>query len=424
VPWSVRFRLRQYLRGSLWVVPLIGAALGLILSEVAANIHVSLGWHYSPSTATTVLSTVGGAMVGLIGFVVTVSVLVVQMATGTFSARYMRLWYRDRILKAVLAWLLGTFTFSYSLLRRVSSDEVPNLGVTLAGVFVSIGLMLFLVFLDRFIHRLRPVAVAALAASAGRRTFADTEGRGFVALAEKVPAAPEAEPSLTVRSAHAGTVQALDRRGLVGWAVKHDCLLVLPHAVGDFVSRGTPLVEVYGTADGDGRELRGMFAFGVERTIEQDVAFALRIMVDVAIKALSAAVNDPTTAIQVLDHLGDMLQSLGKARGLDGRFALADEQGRARVLLGDYHWNDLLALGVTEIREYGASSIQVMRRLRALLEDLRESVRPEYVDAIDDELARLDATVAASFGDTVDHDVALLADRQGIGGPLPVRAPR
>src|SRR5262249_46769037 len=198
--------------------------------------------------------------------VVTVSVLVVQMATGTFSARYMRLWYRDRILKAVLAWLFGTFTFSYSLLRRVETGSVPNLGVTLAGVFISVGLMLFLIFLDRFIHRMRPVAVAALAAKAGRRTLTDTEGRGFTAVAEGVPEAPETDAVVSVRSDRAGTIQALDRRGLVLWAVKHDSLLVLPNTVGDFVSRGATLVEVHGAAvpAGGGRELGGMFALGVE----------------------------------------------------------------------------------------------------------------------------------------------------------------
>ncbi len=133
--------------------------------------RVSSRWAYSVGTAEAVLAAVVGASVALTGFVVTVSVLIVQMATGTFSARYMRLFYRDGLLKAVLAVLVGTLTFSYWLLRRVEQDSVPGFGVTLAGLLLVCGVLLFLFFLDRSIHRLRPVAVASLVAgAAGERS--------------------------------------------------------------------------------------------------------------------------------------------------------------------------------------------------------------------------------------------------------------
>jgi uncharacterized membrane protein len=419
VTWSIRFRLRQWLRSSLWLVPLAGAAVGLLASSasVALGRHIDLpsSWEYSAGTAGTLLSTVAGAMVGLIGFVVTISVLVVQMATGTFSARYMRLWYRDPVLKAVLAWLFGTLTFSYSLLRQNEEGAVPNLGVTLAGAFVAVGVVLFLLFLDRFVHRLRPVAVAALVAAAGRQSGT---------LPQREISAPDLEalgepPAFVVTANAHGVIQAVDHEGLVSWAERHDAVLVFLEGVGDFVSKGTPLVEVHATSpppSGE-RELIGKIALGVERTIEQDIAFSIRIMVDIANKALSAAVNDPTTATQVLNHLSDVLRSLGRTRHLDGVTALADGQNRVRVLMPSHRFVDLLSLGVTEIRQYGAGSIQVMRRLRALLEDLRATVLPEYVDAVDAELARLDATVAEAFGDGADFDLAQLGDPQGIGGP-------
>ena len=110
-----------------------------------------------------------------------------------------------------------------------------------------------------------------------------------------------------------------------------------------------------------------MVALGVERTIDQDPAFALRVLVDVAIRALSPAVNDPTTATQVIDHLEDTVALLGATPGLDGRWEFHDEDDRLRVVMPAQRWEDFLALGVTEIREYGATSIQVMRRLRAML---------------------------------------------------------
>ena len=416
--WGVAFRARQFAKGSLWLLPLIGAVLGAVLGSIAIDIdkhaHLSQIWEYTPATATTLLAAVVGATAALTGFVVTVSVLVVQMATGTFSARYMRLWYRDGLLKATLAVIVGTLTFSFALLRRVSTDFVPNLGVTVAGVFLLVGIMFFLLFLDRFVHRLRPVAVAALVARAGRRALEESPATTAPVAAV---AAPEGPPALRVTAETAGAIQAINADGLVRWARSRDCVLILRQAVGDFVPSGRVLMDVYGTVDAKAeRQLRDLVAFGVERTIDQDAGFAVRIMVDIANKALSPAVNDPTTAVQVLDHLEELLRVIGTT-SLERRGELRDDAGRLRVVVPSQRWEDFLSLGVTEIREYGAKSIQVMRRLRTLLEGLHEEVLEDYRPAVEEEIRRLDATVEASFGGSVDLDRARMADRQGIGGP-------
>ena len=149
------------------------------------------------------------------------------------------------------------------------------------------------------------------------------------------------------------------------------------------------------------RRLAGRLALGIERTIDQDPAFALRILVDVAIRALSPAVNDPTTAVQVIDHLEDTLALIGRTPGLDGRWEYRDEQHTLRLVMPAHRFEDFLTLGVTEIREYGASSIQVVRRLRAALLELESSVLPEYAPAVASELERLDVAAATAFdGDT------------------------
>src|SRR3954451_15469308 len=176
--WAARFQRRQRLKGSLWFIPLVCAIVGPVLAELtlALDNHVELpsGWTYSESTASTVLSAIVGAMVGLTGFVVAFGVLIVQMATQTLSPRFMRLWYRDGLQKAVLGTFVGTLTFSLALLRAVEPDSVPDIGVTIAGVMVTVSVVLFLVYLDRFVHSLRPVAVAWLVADAGARVFAAT----------------------------------------------------------------------------------------------------------------------------------------------------------------------------------------------------------------------------------------------------------
>ncbi len=371
----------------------------------------------------TVLSTVVGATVGLIGFVVTVSVLVVQMATGTFSALYMRLWYRDIVLKLTLAVLMGTLIFSYTLIRQID-ESVPSLGVTLAGILLGLGLLLFLVFLDRVLHRLRPVKVASIAARAGRDAFratvelATTRRRtGADAELEEILAH---EPTLVVRSRESGALQAIDDEGLLAWATHNDATIVMRHGVGDFVSSDAVLLELYGTAPFPKiaeRRLGGRLALGIERTIDQDPAFAIRILVDVAIRALSPAVNDPTTAVQVIGHLEDTLGLIGRTAGLDGRWEYRDDQGKLRLVMPAHRFEDYLSLGVTEIRIYGSSSIQVMRRLRAALSALELSVLPEYTAAVAAEFERLESTAAGAFGDTPDAARSLQSDRQGIGGP-------
>jgi uncharacterized membrane protein len=422
--WGIIFRLRQQLKGSLYALPVLGALLGPVLGQLTLWLDRSVqppeAWSYSAATATAVLSVLVGAMVALLGFVVTIGVLVVQMAIGTLSPRYMRLWYRDLLQKVVLATLAGTLTFSFSLLSHVEETSVPDIGVTLSGVLVSASLLLLLVYLNRFTHSLRPVAVAATVADAGRSVFQGLPAPEAAALGAEGDSGPgdrPAGPATVVRTARAGAIQAIDGRGLLALAREHDCVLVLLHSVGDFVPTGASLAQVIGRAPPTAqRRVRRMFALGRERTIEQDPAFALRILVDIAIRALSPAVNDPTTAVQVLNYIEDLLLVIGRreARG-DGE--LRDPDGRLRLVVPVRHFEQYLDLGVTEIRQYGARSVQVTRRLRALLEELRSGVLPERRAAVDAELCRLEASVAASFADSDDRSLAGESDRQGIGGP-------
>jgi len=277
--------------------PIIGTVLAQVALLADGAVRLPPGWNYSGSTASGVLTAIVGAMIALIGFVVTIGVLVVQQATGTLSPRYMRLWYRDRLQKVVLATFVGTFTFAFSLLRRVEDDFVPDIGVTTAGV-ARRGQHRTAVDLPRPFHP-QPAAGRGRCA---RRTVRAGGARRLVVPAPRHDARPAAisdvagPPLQVVVADRAGSVQAADLTTMLAVAKRHGSTLVLARSVGDFVTPGTPLVEVYGAAlPAGGKQLRGLFALGRERTIEQDPAFALRILVDIAVKALSTAVNDPTT---------------------------------------------------------------------------------------------------------------------------------
>src|SRR5690349_16663720 len=134
------------------------------------------------------------------------------------------------------------------------------------------------------------------------------------------------------------TPQAIDGRGLLALARKHGCTVVLLHSVGDFVPTGAALARIHGPAPRVvRRRLRRMFALGRERTLEQDLAFALRILVDIAVRALSPAVNDPTTAVQVLDDIEDVLLHLAR-RWPDGHGEFRDALGRCLVVIPVRRW--------------------------------------------------------------------------------------
>jgi len=418
--WASRFRLRQYVKASLWIVPMFGFVLGALLAELAVAAEGAdwppTVWHYSATTASGLLTAIVGAMVALLGFVVTIGVLVVQQATGTLSPRYMRLWYRDRLQKAVLATFTGTFAFAFSLLRTIESDSIPDLGVTLAGAAVAISLVLLLIYLNRFTHSLRPVAIAELVS----RMSEDVFTHGAAAIRGAAPRGDETMPSdgpvMRIRTQRGGAIQAFNVTALVAEATRHDCVFVVTRLIGDFVPPGTVLVEVHGgMSKPDPARVTDLVALGAERTIEQDPAFGLRILVDIAIRALSPAVNDPTTAVQVINYIEWLLHTIGST-SLPGRYVLADHRGRPRLVVPGRNWENYLQLAVCEIRDYGSSSVQICRRLLAMLDGLLDALPQPQHTPVHAEMRLLQEAVERQFTDSARRAIAQQADHQGIGG--------
>jgi uncharacterized membrane protein len=181
------------------------------------------------------------------------------------------------------------------------------------------------------------------------------------------------------------------------------------------VDQGDELFRVYGGARPiDPAALRGCVAIGDERTLEQDPRFAFRILVDIAIRALSPAVNDPTTAVLALDNLDSLLLQIGRRRLDEG--LVRDPDGKPRLVYGTPDWPDYVILAVTEIRHYGAGSVQIDRRLRAMLEHLIRELPEPRRPALAAELALLGSAVERGFRDEEDRKRAAVGDYQGVGG--------
>ena len=210
------------------------------------------------------------------------------------------------------------------------------------------------------------------------------------------------------------SLQEINIEKLVHIAHQHDARIAVVAAVGDTLLEGTALIHVFG---GDGQipetELRNAFELGDERTFDQDPKYAIRLLVDIAIRALSPAINDPTTAVQALDQIGDLLSRLGQRRLEIGEFR--DNADNLRVVAEFPSWDDFLHLGFEEILAYGAKSVQIMRRMKALVADLLAVLPPKRHTALKYWRERLQTSIGRSFEDAEEKISASAEDRQGLG---------
>jgi uncharacterized membrane protein len=185
--------------------------------------------------------------------------------------------------------------------------------------------------------------------------------------------------------------------------------------VGDFVAVDEPLFNLYGgarTIEDD--VLRSAVALGSERTMEQDPTFAFRIVIDIALKALSPAINDPTTAVLAIDQLNRLLRAVG-TRHLRTDEVL-DTSGQLRVSVRTPNWDDFVDLAFSEIRACGANNLQIVRRLRAMIENLTETLPDHRQRELQEQSTLLDNEIERLFRYPQERALAGIADSQGLGG--------
>lgn len=416
--WRNRYRVQLYLRNSLWVLPAISIVLAMISVSVLTRYETSIGSHttISADNVRLIMSTVAGSTFTLVVLVSSAVLLAIQLASAQLTPRIIALLYRSPQQKLAFAIFVFTFTFSAGLLARIE-DTAPYWASLLAAYGFLLDLALFILFIDSIGKMLRPSAAVRAVASIGRGVIRSA----YPTLLEKDSSRPppiksitEAKPK-TVLSSGDGSVLAFDLKGLANLAIRHDCLIEFVPEVGQFVAVEDPLFRIYSGNDGPSDlSLRNSVAKGEERTFEQDPLFAFRILVDIAAKALSPAINDPTTAVLALDQIHHLLRDVGKRNLGDGR--VTDQAGKVRLIYRLPNWEDFVLLSVTEIRHYGRDSIQVQRRLRAMIEDLIETLPPQRASILEQEMTLLASSTKRTFQDQADQTLAETADLQGIGG--------
>lgn len=282
-------------------------------------------------------------------------------------------------------------------------------------------MVVFLFLIDYAARLLRPVSVLARVGDEGLRVIRAVYPLVTAGGADEGDADDGGSLALGVplRVVHhvgrSEIVLAVDMESLIAEAARHAGVVELVPQVGDFLAEGETLFALYGGAARiDDARLRSAVAFGIERTIEQDPMFAFRILADIGLKALSPAINDPTTAVLALDQLHRLLRAVGR-RQLRGEM-VRDRQGEPRVLYRTPNWEDYVHVACQEIRTYGAGNVQIARRLHALFQNLLVSLPPHRHACLARERELLDQSIATLYPLAEDRELARIPDSQGLGG--------
>lgn len=419
----------HYRRRRIWVVPLFWVLLAVVMGIFLARFDF---WDVTPPFAVTitsgvevpVLSSIASGMMALTAIVFSLTFVFVQFGSAAYSPRLVSLFTTDRVVTHSLGVFTGTFVFSLVGLMVMQPQRAPLLtwmvaAVALGWLFLSIA---FFVLLVQRINHMTIANVLHVVGNAGRKVIesmyplpadhsSPTQENG------NLNPRPAPLPPVTQTLCYFGgpaVVVELHTHLLVHLARVEEALIEIEYAVGDVVADGSVVLRVRGAKKQISESaLRNAIVLGLERTIEQDPKYALRLLVDVGIKALSPAVNDPTTAVMALNEIEDLVGRIGR-RQLDVGYA-RDKGGAVRLVYPTPTWDDIVSLALDEIRFYGANSYQVMRRLRALLGDLEAIVLPERRAAIRQQVMRMEASTARTFSDVSDLNESQQSDRQGIG---------
>ena len=416
--------LRESLRLNLWFVPSLCVLGAIVLAVISARIDRSAGdgvveffsLEIDAESARSFLSALSSSMITLTALVFSITILVLQLASNQFSPRVLRTFLRDRHSQFSLGIFVATFTYSMLVLREVRGAEapggahVPELSVTLAFGLVFLSLAAFVAYIHHVASSIRVSTIVDSIGDETRRLIREIYDHD-----RSIPARrplPEGPPLAVIRAPREGVITLVDRDGLAHDAQQADCVLSVVHHIGDFVPYGGPLVEVHGASAPDASRVLSRIDLQGDRTMQQDPTFGFRQLVDIAERSLSPAVNDPTTAVEVLNQLHDLLRRIAARPFPTGQ--RLDREGTLRLIYPVVTWDAYVHLAVDEIRQYGATSLQVMRRLRGMLEDLMTVALDERKAVLEQELRDLEMSVERSFPSESDRQEA----RAGDGRPV------
>jgi uncharacterized membrane protein len=379
-----------------WAVPLLFAIaaslLALAVTAVDESLDTSLRLPFlfagGPEGARALLAAIITSMISFTGLVFSITIVVLQLTSSQFSPRVLRSFLEDRFNQIALGVFVATFVYGLVVLRGVRGTAqvdpfVPQFAVSVAFTLVMASVLVFLAYIHHIAQSIRAATILANIAD-DTRALLDTR-----VPADSLPEpqlSPPSGPTRTITAPRPGVLQWVDDTALTDAATSQGVCVELLRAVGEFVATGAPLALVHGEAPFDDDLLHSAVHVGRERSMDQDVGFGLRQLVDIAERALSPGINDPTTAVQALDHLHDIVRRLA-TRALPPRQRTTDD-GLLVLSVPQPRFVDYLTLAFDEIAHWGKDSPRVQRRVQVALRDLQTAARPEHLPSVLDAIAR------------------------------------
>jgi len=415
--WS---RVRGFLKSSLWIVPLIAIPLSMITVRILHWLDGQFAGTFTGFGVTGARALLDAVITSTLSFVVFTfgSLLVaIQVASGQLTPRIIAtVLLRNNVVRYTVGLFIFTFIVALGTQDRID-DKVHSLPLAAVSCLGIACFAAFLYLIDYASRLLRPISVLTHVANSG------------FAVIESVYPQPSLGPDVPKRHRHSvgaadravlhqgvsGIVLTVDLATLIHTAETSNGLVEFMPQVGDFVGIEEPLFKLYGGAHAASDEtLRSAIEFGSERTLEQDPTFAFRIVIDIALKALSPAINDPTTAVLAIDQLQRLLRLVGKRHLRTNE--ISDASGTLRVIFPTPNWEDFVQLTFSEIRQCGSNNLQIVRRLRAMIENLIQTLPDHRQPALQQQLSLLDREVTRFFQYPEELALARMGDSQGLGG--------
>ncbi|MDQ3554318.1 MAG: DUF2254 domain-containing protein [Chloroflexota bacterium] len=437
-------KLIDTLRSSYWFLPGLMAATAVVLSYVTVAIDelyptvlddIGIG-SGGVDGARGLLETAAGSLITVAGVSFSIAIVLMSLASSQFGPRLLRTFMRDTGNQVVLGVFVSTFLYCLLVLRTIRGEDagglfVPHLSVSISVVLTVASLIVFIYFIH---HAAQLIQVSHILVSVGRDLEevidrvvpAESRSREDDHIASNLPTSR----GRSIRADSAGYVQTIDREGLVEAAVERDLLVRLTVRAGSHVVPGTLLAEVWpaeGVDDAATDAIRGAIAWGDQRTEQQDIDFGFQQLGQIALRALSPAINDPFTAGICVDRLGSVLCRL--AERPRPPLMSSDEGGQPRVIAQELAFTTLLSSAFDEIRRAGRDIIYILDRLAATLARIAErACRHEDLEALrvqvelvlmaarhgshpDAELVGLEATQRSALA-TIDRRLSEVARRE------------
>ena len=377
--WSRLYGFKNYLKSSLWMVPFVAIPLELVTTRFLHRLDAWLGWSllgFTQTGARVLLEAFATITLSFVVFTFGSLLIAIQVASAQLTPRLIATTLlRNRVVKYTVGLFIFTLMFALSA-QNLMDKEVHQLVMLLATVLGICSFAAFFHLIDYASRLLRPISLLAHVGAAGiavTESIYPEAGHDTTEEGEGINFGP---PGRVIRHQGASAiVVAVDLEALKTQAERSKGIVEFVPQIGDFVAIDDPLFNLYsGACSVDEHRLRSSVAFGSERVMDQDPTFAFRIVVDVALKALSPAINDPTTAVLAMDQLHRMLRTVGNRYLRTDE--LPDQSGQIRMIFRTPNWDDFVYLAFSEIRSCGSNNLQIVRRMRAMIENLVQTLPP------------------------------------------------